>query len=82
MPVVLPFVTIVVELTAAEVGSMFSFEAMMIVFVVDPVPVVAMPFGISIVGIARVASFKVDTYMHLGAGRLNGHGAGDDHSDN
>jgi hypothetical protein len=81
MPVVLAFVPIMVELTATEVSAMFSFEAMMIVFVVYPVPVVAMPFGVSIVGITRVASFKVDTYMHLGAGRLNGHGTGDDHSD-
>ena len=80
MPVVLAFETFVVESPATEVGAMFPLEAIVIVRIVDAIAIVSMPGGITIVGITGVVSFKVDAYMHLGAGRLNGERTGDDHS--
>jgi len=78
MPMVLAFETFVVEFTATEVGATFPFESMMIVFVVGPVMIMAMPSGISIIGVTRIVSFKVDAYTNLGAGRLNGKRTGED----
>ena len=73
MPVVLPFVPFVVELVAMEIVPVFLFEAMMIVFVVNAVTVVAMPFRVRIIGIARIIAFiDADGDMGLGTGGLHG----------
>jgi hypothetical protein len=72
MPVMFPFETIMVEFPATEVSAMVSFETAMIVFIVYPVAIVAVPFRIAIVGVTRIVSFKVYVDVYLGAGGLNG----------
>jgi hypothetical protein len=78
MPVILAFETVMVEPAIAEVGTMFPLEACMIVRIVGVITIVAMPGGIAIVGVTGIISFKVDAYMNLGAGRLNGERTGYD----
>lgn len=79
MPVILALETIMVEPAVAEVGMMFPLEASMIVRIVGVVAIVAMPCRVRVISITRIVSFKVDAYMNLGAGRLNGKRTGYDH---
>ena len=79
MPVVLAFVTIMVEGPAVEVYAMLPFEAMMPVVIIDVVAVVSAPCRIAIVSITGIVSFiNAYVYVDLGAGRLKRQRTGDD----
>jgi hypothetical protein len=64
-PVLFAFETVMVELSSTEIGPVPTFEAAVVVFVVNAVAIVAMPGRIGIIGITRVFSFKVDGYLNL-----------------
>ena len=73
-------VTIVVEVAAVEIGAMFPLEASVIVLIVSVVTIVAMPFWIRIIRVARVIPVG-DRYVNLGACRLYRQRTGDDHGE-
>ena len=83
MPVVLTFEAIMVELAAMKISMVFSFETVVIVFIINVVVIMAVPGGIRIVGVSRIGVF-VDAYLHmyLGAGGIHRQGTHDDDSEN
>jgi hypothetical protein len=68
-PVPFAFETVMVELSSTKIGPVPTFEATVIVFVVNAVAIVALPGRIGIIGITRIVPFKVDGYLNLRFGR-------------
>jgi hypothetical protein len=80
LSVMFTIVAIVVEVAAVEIGTMFSFETGVIVLIISVVTIVAMPFWIRIISVARVIPVG-DSYMNLGACRLYHQRGGNDHGE-
>jgi hypothetical protein len=78
-PMLFAFETVMVELPSAEIRPVPTFEAAVIVFVVNAVAIVAMPGRVGIISITRIVSFEVDGYLNLRFGRSSHKATGDHH---
>jgi len=78
-PVILAFETVMVEFPSAKIAPVPAFETAVIVFIVIPVAIVAMPGRISIISITRIVPLKINRHMNLRFSGSSNKATGDDH---